>query len=125
MKNKIRSILHASFLVADVQQSLRFYTEILGFEVDPKRPEMDYAGAWLKIGYGQQLHLLELPNPDSKERPKHAGHDRHIALQVDSVVQLKELLTQHKIEFTQSKSRANVIFLRDPDLNALEMIGLD
>jgi len=125
MKNKISSILHASFLIEDLEKSLIFYRDVLGFELDPGRPEMNYPGAWLKIGNTQQLHLLQLPNPDLRLRPEHGGHDRHIALQVDSVAELKKTLATHAIEFTQSTSRANVVFLRDLDMNTLEMIGLD
>ncbi len=123
MKFKIQSILHASFLIDDLDRSLTFYNEILGLESDTSRPQMDYPGAWLKLGDRQQLHLICLPNPDSAIRPKHGGHDRHVALQIDNIEELKKRLLENKIYFSQSQSRKHVIFFRDPDNNTLELIG--
>lgn len=122
MTFQITTILHASFLVEDTRRSLAFYHDILGLEVDPSRPNLGYPGAWLNVGE-QQIHLIQLPSPDSKQRPEHGGHDRHIALQVESVEDLKKIIEQAGINFTTSKSRSHVIFLRDPDGNALEFIG--
>jgi len=123
MKLNINYILHASFLVDDLDRSLKFYNGILGLEVDNSRPEMSYPGAWLILGKDQQLHLLGLPNPDPKDRPEHGGHDRHIALKVNSVEKLKKRLTENNVAYSQSKSRTHVIFFRDPDGNTLELIG--
>jgi len=123
MKINIQSILHISFLVKNLDDSLAFYMGILGLERDDSRPEMSYPGAWLRIGGVQQLHLLRLPNPDSMERPEHGGHDRHVAFKTGSIMAIKNTLIENNISFTQSQSRANVIFLRDPDENALELIG--
>ena len=120
---KIHSILHASFLIDNLDESLRFYCDILGLQIDPHRPDLGYPGVWLRINDTQQIHLLQLPNPDSQQRPEHGGHDRHVALQVDSISELETLLTQKQIGFTKSKSRTNVLFVRDPDNNALELIA--
>lgn len=102
--------------------SLEFYRDILGLEIDRERPDLGYPGAWLNIGE-QQIHLIQLPNPDPKERPEHGGHDRHVALQVDHIEKVKKKLENAGIKFTTSKSRSNVVFIRDPDGNALELIG--
>ena len=122
MKFKITKILHASFLVEDTQRSLKFYQDVLGLDVDLSRPDLGYPGAWLNIG-AQQIHLIQLPSPDSKQRPEYGGHDRHIAMQVEAIEELKEILGESGMSFTTSKSRPNVIFIRDPDGNALELIG--
>jgi glyoxylase I family protein len=123
MAIKITKILHASLLVEDIDRALEFYQGILGLGVDPARPDLGYPGAWLNVGE-QQIHLLQLPNPDSRQRPEHGGHDRHIALQVESIEQLKHDIEKAEMQFTTSKSRSNVIFVRDPDGNALELIGI-
>ena len=123
MKFKINTILHASFIVEDLDRSLKFYKEVLALKEDDSRPQMSYPGAWLMLGDDQQLHLLRLPNPDPEERPEHGGHDRHIALKVDSIEELKKRLTENNISYSQSQSRAHVIFFRDPDSNTLELIG--
>lgn len=118
----IKRILHVSFIVADTRRSLAFYQQILGLEVDPGRPDLGYPGAWLNIGDGQ-IHLLALPNPDPVTgRPAHGGRDRHLAVQVDSIAELKRKLDTAGISYTQSKSGRRALFCRDPDGNALEFI---
>ncbi len=120
----VSKILHASFIVADTRRALDFYQQLLGLEVDTHRPELGYPGVWLHIGDGQ-IHLLELPNPDPiTGRPAHGGRDRHLAMQVDSISDLKQKLDTANIPCTVSKSGRKALFCRDPDGNALEFIEL-
>ena len=112
---------HSSVLVADTQKSLEFYCGVLGMELTT-RPNLAYAGAWLQVG-AQQVHLIELPNPDPiTGRPAHGGRDRHVALHVDSVDALREDLEQAGISYTLSVSGRKALFCRDRDGNALEFI---
>lgn len=123
--SNITKILHASFIVNDTERALAFYRGLLGLEVEPSRPELGYAGAWLNVGEGQ-IHLLELPNPDPVTgRPGHGGRDRHLALQVTSIDGLKAKLEKAGIAYTQSKSGRRALFCRDPDGNALEFVEGD
>lgn len=95
---------------------------MLGLQLEQTRPDLGYPGAWLRIG-DQQIHLLELPNPDPVEnRPQHGGRDRHLAFRIDDLSGLVEILERSNIEFTLSKSGRKALFCRDPDGNALEFI---
>jgi len=118
----IKSIAHASFLVADVQRSLDFYCGILQIQQNMNRPNFPFKGAWLDLNAeGQQLHLMQLPNPDSMEgRPEHGGKDRHVALVVDGLDALAEKLEAAGVSLSRSKSGRAAFFCRDPDGNALE-----
>lgn len=119
---RIQRIHHASIVVADTGRSLRFYRDLLGLRVDGSRPDLGYPGAWLWIS-DQQLHLLELPNPDPVEgRPAHGGRDRHLALTVDDLDALALQLDAAGIGYTRSRSGRRALFFRDPDGNALELI---
>jgi len=116
------SILHASLIIKDTKQSLQFYCEILGLTVNANRPDLGFPGAWLNIG-DQQIHLLELPNPDPvNDRPAHGGRDRHIAIGITNIQTLTERLTKNNVTFTLSSSGRKALFCRDPDGNALEFI---
>lgn len=116
------AIHHVSLIVADTGRALAFYRDLLGLPVDPDRPDLGYPGAWLGVG-GQQIHLLELPNPDPREgRPPHGGRDRHLALTVRDLDALAAALTAAGIAFTRSRSGRRAVFCRDPDANALELI---
>ena len=113
---------HCSLIVNNTEQALTFYQSILGLEVDTNRPDLGYPGAWLNIGE-QQIHLLELTNPDPLEnRPLHGGRDRHTALLVDSLDQMVARLESAKLSYTLSKSGRKALFCRDYDGNAIELI---
>ena len=119
---RIQCIAHVSLLVADTQAALGFYRDLLGLQVDPSRPDLGYPGAWLRVA-DQQIHLLELPNPDPVTgRPVHGGRDRHVALYVRGLPELRSRLSSARIPFTLSKSGRSALFCRDPDGNALEFI---
>ena len=109
-------------MVADTEKALDFYCQILGLNVNTSRPDLGYPGAWLDVG-DQQIHLLELPNPDPIEgRPAHGGRDRHIALLVLSLDIIQTALETKGIEYSLSRSGRRALFCRDIDGNALELI---
>ncbi len=116
------TILHVSFIVTDTRCALQFYQGVLGLKINHHRPDLGYPGAWLDCG-DQQIHLLELPNPDPVTgRPEHGGRDRHAAFAVEKLNVLRVLLEKAGIEFTRSKSGRQALFCRDPDGNALEFV---
>lgn len=118
----ILRIHHASLIVADTARSLRFYCDLLGLRRDGARPDLGYPGAWLQVG-AEQIHLLELPNPDPVDgRPAHGGRDRHLALLIDDLDALAHLLESAGVAFTRSRSGRRALFCRDPDGNVLELI---
>lgn len=122
MTLEISQILHSSVIVKNTDRALAFYCDVLGLTVDDSRPDLGYPGAWLSVGL-QQIHLLELPNPDPVNgRPQHGGRDRHVALAVNDIDRLQSRLEQAGLEFTRSKSGRKALFTRDPDGNALEFI---
>lgn len=113
---------HASLVVSDTEKSLHFYRDVLGMP-QTTRPDLPFPGAWLKIG-AQQIHLLELENPDpTTGRPTHGGRDRHVALTVKDLTPIKESLENAGIGFTLSISGRQALFCRDPDGNAIEIIA--
>lgn len=116
-------IVHCSFIVSDIEKSLKFYCDILEMVLDSSRPDLGYPGAWLHVGE-QHIHLLQLENPDPmSNRPEHGGRDRHTAILINGYNQLIARLQQAKIEISPSKSGRAAFFCRDPDGNALEFIS--
>lgn len=117
-------ILHASVIVSNTGRSLAFYNGLLGLEVDASRPDLGYPGAWLTVNGQQQIHLLELTNPDPiSGRPAHGGRDRHTALGVSDFEGLVARLDREQVPYTRSRSGRPALFLRDPDGNTLELIA--
>ena len=86
----IAGLLHAGLLVSDLARAKGFYESVLGLKRIPDRPALPYPGEWYELGAGQQLHLMNLPNPDAASvRPAHGGRDHHIALAVSNMDALK------------------------------------
>ncbi len=122
---QVQRVAHVSLLVTDTETALAFYRDLLGLEVNPSRPDLGYPGAWLKVA-DQEIHLLELPNPDpATGRPSHGGRDRHVAMYVRGLATLQSRLSAARIPFTMSRSGRAALFCRDPDGNALEFVETD
>jgi glyoxylase I family protein len=121
MSTNIFSLNHASFIVANLDISLVFYCNILGLQqVD--RPDLGFPGAWFQLG-SQQIHLLELENPDPVTgRPEHGGRDRHVALNALSLTPIQDALKKAGIVYTMSISGRRALFCRDSDGNTVEVI---
>jgi glyoxylase I family protein len=119
--NQFTGIDHHAIIIAHIDKSRFFYSEILGLDEDASRPRMGFDGLWFKVG-PQSIHCLCLKNPDPVHaRPEHGGRDRHVCLKTTDMNGLVESLEQHSINYTRSKSGRNAIFFRDPDGNAIEV----
>jgi catechol 2,3-dioxygenase-like lactoylglutathione lyase family enzyme len=122
---RITALLHAGLLVSDLARAKAFYESVLGLTLYPDRPDLPYPGEWYDLGSGQQLHLMQLPNPDAGSiRPEHGGRDHHIALAVTNMAALKSRLEAAGVSYTVSKSGRAALFCRDPDANTLEFVEI-
>ena len=120
---KITGLLHASFLVEDLNRSRAFYEDVLGLFPDAGRPDLGFPGTWYGVGAGRQIHLMQLPNPEAGlQRPLHGGRDRHVALAVSDFDGLVHRLDAAGVAYTLSRSGRRALFCRDPDGNALEFV---
>ena len=118
----VLSIHHVSIIVSNTQQSVAFYQNLLDLQVNDKRPDLGFPGAWFDIA-GQQIHLLEVENPDPVDnRPEHGGHDRHFAMSVDNFDEIEQRLKKLGAKYTKSRSGRAALFCRDLDGNGLEII---
>ncbi len=121
---RVHAILHATFLVADLERARAFYEGVLGLAADARRPDLGYPGIWYALNEHQQIHLMRLPDPEAGlRRPEHGGRDRHVALAVEGLEELAARLDGAGVAYTRSKSGRPALFCRDPDGNALEFIG--
>lgn len=124
--SEVRALLHAGLLVSDLGRAKVFYETVLGLAPSPHRPPLPYPGEWYELGGGQQLHLMNLPNPDADAvRPEHGGRDRHIAFGVSGLAVMRDRLDAAGVGYTTSRSGRAALFCRDPDGNTLELVELD
>lgn len=122
----ICALHHAGLIVSELDRARGFYESVLGLTPYPNRPELPYPGVWYDLGGGQQLHLMQLANPDAASvRPEHGGRDRHIALAVRNMAALKSRLDAAEVSYTASASGRAALFCRDPDQNTLEFFEIN
>ena len=119
---------HTEFVPADFEKTLKFYTEILGFEIQMRRkidrPPMKEL-VFIKLGDTMiELFSVENPAPASRE-PWQVGY-RKIALEVENVAKALEYLKSKRVEIVgnpaaaaQPPTRAEI---KDPDGISIELL---
>lgn len=119
----ITGLNHVSVLVRDTRRALDFYHGLLGLAILGERPDLGFPGAWLDLGGGQQIHLLELAaSKAAVEVSLHGGRDRHIAMNVSDLDAVTQALEDAGIDYNPSRSGRRALFCRDPDGNAIELV---
>ncbi|MBK8980101.1 MAG: VOC family protein [Planctomycetes bacterium] len=123
---EILGIDHVGLHVADVQRSLAFYRDVLGFPALP-RPDLGFPGAWLRVGPAQELHLLGR-GPASGSPPV----ERHWAVEVRDVdawrARLERAVERGVVRDGTLRGPAprpdgaRQLFVRDPDGHVLELL---
>jgi catechol 2,3-dioxygenase-like lactoylglutathione lyase family enzyme len=112
----VRDLHHVSINVADVERAAAFYVDVLGMERLP-RPSFGFAGAWLGLDGGRQVHLIEAAVPDDL--------GQHFAFQVDDIDAAVDALRAAGIAVRGpvpvGDSADRQAFLHDPDGNRLEL----
>jgi catechol 2,3-dioxygenase-like lactoylglutathione lyase family enzyme len=115
-------LLHIGLIVSDLEVAGRFYEGALGLH-RIQRPELGFDGLWYGLENGQQIHLMLLDNPFADcVLPEHGGRDRHIAMAVNGLDDVRGRLDVEGIGYTLSRSGRKALFCRDPDGNTIELI---
>jgi catechol 2,3-dioxygenase-like lactoylglutathione lyase family enzyme len=110
---------HVSIHAYDLEESLRFYVDVLGMQQVPS-PDFEHPVAWLELG-GQQLHLFKRDTP--------APEYHHIGLDVDDFEAAYRIAAERGLfdrDAWSPKVRVLVdgavqMYLRDPAGNLVEV----
>jgi catechol-2,3-dioxygenase len=119
---------HAVLFVADVDRSVRFYTEALGMEVVVHEPRMN--AAFLRLPRSGNHHDLGLFGVGTAGGPKRRGAIGlyHLAWQVDTIddlVEARRVLLAHDAYSGESNHGATKsIYGADPDGNEFEIMWM-
>ncbi len=117
---EIQELNHVAIYVKDVEESTRFYKDILELQPIP-RPAFNFPGAWFRLGSHQELHLI---GNRSEEITLHKRH--HFALKVASAKEAETFLKKKEVKYTGPKERpdgATQIFIQDPDGYHIELFS--
>lgn len=131
MPFKIRKLGHVVVQVSDVERSLAFYTQVLGFQVSDVYPEEMQPGGFAFLRCNTDHHSLALVGAgpgNSKQVELH-----HMAFEVatlDEVFAARERLRAHNVQLSfEGRRRAGCqisVEFRDPDGHSIEIYwGID
>lgn len=130
---KLGKLGHIVINCADLERSIKFYTEIMGFEVSDIYPADMAPGGMAFLRCGPDHHSLALVGSMEKDKPNHNYELNHIAFEVaslDEVLEARAHLEKHNVPIDfEGRRRAGVqiaVEFRDPDNHRLEIFwGLD
>lgn len=128
---KIRKLGHAVLVVRDIDASVRFYTQLLGFKVSDVYPNSMVKGRMVFMRFNEDHHGLGLVGQAAEMSRQRELH--HLAFEVptiDEVFRAREHLAKNGVPVDfhgrrRAGSQVSVEF-RDPDGHSLEIFwGLD
>lgn len=144
----LKSLNHISRNCKDLEASIKFYQQLLGF-VPVKRPgSFNFAGAWL-FGYGIGIHLLQaeetcnevvdasaaaahsaldqlIPKPGADINPR----DNHISFQCDDMLLVEQKLQENGVKYVRhvvvdDDIEVDQLFFHDPDGHMIEVCNCE
>ena len=118
----IESVNHIARVSRDLDASLAFYRDVLGFR-PIRRPDFGFPGAWL-YNYGVQIHLIAIGAPDAAADADISIRADHVAFHVGDIKRAESLLEEHGIPYKSNyvaDSGVTQLFFHDPDGNHIEL----
>jgi catechol 2,3-dioxygenase-like lactoylglutathione lyase family enzyme len=121
-----RGLHHTALISSDVERTVRFYQDVLGFPLTELIENRDYPGSshfFFDIGHGNLLAFFDFPGLDVATYAEVLGGLHHMAISVDPELwaKLVERLTEAGVEH-EVHSGVSVYF-RDPDGARIELIA--
>ncbi len=124
----IKGIAHVAYTVSDMEKSLHFYCDQLGFQKafeirdDKGKPWINY----IKVGKNQFIELFY--GGKRKECPQDEAGFSHLCLEVDDIQKAAEELKKKgviiDVEPKQGKDLNWQCWIRDPDGNRIEFMQI-
>jgi glyoxylase I family protein len=126
-KLKLKKIHHIAIICSNYEVSKKFYTQILDLEIikETYRAARKSYKLDIKVNDVYQIELFSFPNPPARpSRPEACGL-RHVAFEVDDLMEAIEILTAKGIITEQVRTDEltgkRFTFFADPDDLPLEL----
>jgi glyoxylase I family protein len=122
-----RGIHHAAFVCKDVEQTIRFYQDFLGFPLVELVETRDYKGSshfFFDLGNGNLLGFFDFPGHDHPPYEETIGALQHLAISVDAdqFAAAKNKLEQNRIEYLgPDRGAEDSLYFRDPNGMGIEL----
>ncbi len=145
----VQMIYHVGFVVRDLEQSVKWYTEVLGLQVEREPRELSgewisavtgfensrMKMAWVGTGNGCSIELDQYISPPGSDSPPTVAQNdvraSHVGIQVDDVHAEYQRMSRLGVKFAAPPPVklnnefpwANcAVFLLDPDGNWIELL---
>jgi glyoxylase I family protein len=122
-----RGIHHAALICRDVEATIRFYQELLGFPLVELVENRDYTGSshfFFDVGNHTLLGFFDFPGHDHPDFSETIGGVQHIALSVspEQFAAAKDRLDAAGVEYLgPDRGVADSVYLRDPNGVGIEL----
>ena len=121
-----RGVHHTAHISSDVERTIKFHQEILGFPLAELFENRDYAGSthfFFAIGNGNYLAYFDLPGLDLEPYKEVLGGHHHLAISMErsNWEMVKNRLDEHGIPYAHVDGSS--IYFNGPDGERLELIS--
>ncbi len=124
-----RGTHHIALICSDVERTIRFYQEMLGFPLVDVMENRDYPGSthfFLDIGHDNLLAFFDFPGLGLEPAVEALGAIQHIAISVErsSFEAVGERLDAAGIPYVgPDRGLTNSIYVKDPDGVQIELLA--
>ena len=122
-------ILHSMIRVNDLEESIKFYTEVLGMKLlrEKEYPEGKFSLAFLGYGKETENTVIELTYNWETNDYEHGNAFGHIAIEVDDIYKVCREIKNKGIKVIRDPgpmmgSRLLLAFIEDPNGYKIELI---
>jgi glyoxylase I family protein len=124
-----RGVHHMALICSDVEQTIQFYQEVLGFPLVELMENRDYKGSthlFFDIGNDNLLAFFDFPGLGLKPGVESIGSIQHIAISTDAthLERIKTHLDEHNVPYLgPDRGVTTSIYFKDPDGIQIELIA--
>ena len=122
-------ILHSMIRVNDLEESIKFYSEVLGMKLlrEKEYPEGKFSLAFLGYGKETENTVIELTYNWDTNDYEHGNAFGHIAIEVDDIYKVCEEIKKKGVKVIRDPgpmmgSRLLLAFIEDPNGYKIELI---
>jgi glyoxylase I family protein len=123
-----RGVHHAAFICSDVDATIDFYQDLLGFPLVEVFENRDYPGSahlFFDIGAGNLLAFFDFPGYEHPEYTETLGGVQHVAISMEPAqyAALRARLDERGIEYRgPDLGVKHSVYVRDPDGLQIELL---
>ena len=116
--------LHTMVRVKNIEESLRFYNDLLGLEETRRVENEDGKFTLIFLAPpGQSEYPIELTyNWDTEEEYKEGRNFGHLAYEVDDIYETCQLLQENGVIINRPPRDGRMAFVRSPDNISIELL---